>query len=326
MTGAAPSHLDVHPLCLGGNVFGWTADERTSHALLDRYAAGGGDFVDTADHYSDWVDGNPGGVSETIIGRWLARGSGGAQRMTIATKVGRYVGGGVADLRPETIAKACDASLSRLGVERIGLYYQHREDPDVPLDETLGACTALVRAGKVEQLGVSNVSASRLREMVEISHREGYEPITVVQPQYNVLDRAGYEGELEAVCREHAIACVPYYGLAMGFLSGKYRPIGQGQVPSSPRAEDALRVYGSQPRSWRVLEILRRLSTETGAPVAAVALAWLRSRETVVSTIASATTVAQLHELLAMEALTLDHEQLTALDEAGATGNAPPTA
>jgi aryl-alcohol dehydrogenase-like predicted oxidoreductase len=306
--------LEVHPLCLGGNVFGWTADERASHAVLDRYVAAGGDFIDTADSYSVWVPGNAGGVSETIIGRWLSRAGSDTQRVTIATKVGQYDAAGLGDLKPETIVAACDASLRRLGIDRIGLYYQHRDDPEVPLAESLGAFDALVREGKIERIGVSNVSADRLREMVGVVAREGYAPIAAVQTQYNLLDRAGYEDELQAVCAEHGIACVAYYGLAMGFLSGKYRSESDAKVPATPRAENAMRLYGSQPRAWRTLERLRGIAADLGVPVAAAALAWLAARETVVAAVASATTVAQLDELLTMTDARLDAAQLAALD------------
>jgi aryl-alcohol dehydrogenase-like predicted oxidoreductase len=309
--------LEVYPLCLGGNVFGWTADEATSFAVLDRYLEAGGNFVDTADVYSSWVPGNEGGESEAIIGRWMAD-RGVRDRVVVATKVGMHDGAGLGNLQPDTIARACDASLQRLGVEQIDLYYVHRDDEDVPLAESLGAFDALVRAGKIAHVGVSNVSAARLREMVAVTQQEGYAPIAALQPRYNLLDREGFEGELQAVCVEHGIACVPYYGLAMGFLTGKYRRDSDAEEIGSPRAAGALQVYGSQERAWKTLEVLTGIATAHGVAPAAVALAWLAAQPAVVAPIASARTVAQLEDLLAMADLELTEDELAALSAASA--------
>jgi aryl-alcohol dehydrogenase-like predicted oxidoreductase len=310
--------LDVHPLCLGGNVFGWTADEETSFALLDRYDAAGGNFIDTADAYSAWARGHQGGESEATIGRWIADRRASLEELTIATKIGAHGGAGLGDLRPETIRAACDASLRRLKLERIDLLYQHRDDTDVPLEESLGAFSELVQEGKIAHVGVSNVGAERLREMLAVTAREGYAPIAALQPQYNLLDRAGFEDELQGVCAENDIACVPYYGLAMGFLSGKYARDTVAAEAGTPRAKGVMKMYGGQERAWRTLDLLRELAPGYGVPVPAVALAWLAGRETVVAPIASATSLGQLDELLAMATLELSDEHVAALDEVSA--------
>ncbi|MCW3039893.1 MAG: aldo/keto reductase [Solirubrobacterales bacterium] len=317
MSALASTGLQVHPLCLGGNVFGWTADEDASFAVLDRYVAAGGNFVDTADVYSAWVPGHEGGESEAVIGRWLAA-RGGREELLVATKVGMNAGPGFANLRPETVAAACDASLQRLGVEYIDLYYAHRDDEDVPLEESLGAFDALVKAGKIAHVGVSNVSAARLREMVAVVQAEGYAPIAAVQPQYNLLDRHGFEDELQSVCLEHGIACVPYYGLAMGVLTGKYTRESVAEEIGSPRAKGAIKTYGADERTWAALHALRAIAGERGVPVAAVALAWLRSRASVLAPIASARSVEQLEDLLPLAALELTVDEVGALDTATA--------
>jgi aryl-alcohol dehydrogenase-like predicted oxidoreductase len=317
MPALASTGLDVHPLCLGGNVFGWTADEAASFATLDRYVGAGGNFVDTADVYSAWVPGHEGGESEATIGRWLAARSGGSD-VLVATKVGMLGAAGLGDLKPETIARACDGSLRRLGVEQIGLYYQHRDDQDVPLAESLGAFDALVQEGKIAHVGVSNVSADRLREMVAVTEAEGYAPIAALQPQYNLLDRSGYEAELRAVCAEHGIACVPFYGLAMGFLTGKYRRDSVAADMGTPRAKGAMKVYGSQERAWATLDVLHEIAAAHQVAPAAVALAWLGAQETVAAPIASATSVDQLDELLKMAVLELTADELAALDAVSA--------
>jgi aryl-alcohol dehydrogenase (NADP+) len=317
MPALAATGLDVHPLCLGGNVFGWTADEDASFAVLDRYAEAGGNFVDTADVYSSWVPDHAGGESEEVIGRWLAS-RGVADRMVVATKVGMHFKAGLADIRPETVLRACDASLQRLGVERIGLYYLHRDDPETPLQDTLGALDELVRAGKVAHVGLSNFGPARLREAIEITAREGYAPISVLQPRYNLLDRSEFEDELQGICVDHGIAVVPFYGLAMGFLSGKYA---RDTVPAevgTPRAKGAMKVYGSQERAWTTLDVARSVAAAHGVPVTAVALAWVKARTGVVAPIASARSVAQLEELLPMAELELSAEETEALDRAGA--------
>jgi len=309
--------LDVHPLCLGGNVFGWTADEEASFAVLDRYVAAGGNFVDTADVYSSWLPDHDGGESEAVIGRWLAA-RGNRDDVVIATKVGMHFKAGLANLQPASIARACDESRARLGVETIDLYYAHRDDEEVPLQDSLGAFDALVREGKIAHVGLSNFTAPRLREALAVVEREGYAPISVLQPQYNLLDRAGVEDELQGVCVEHGIAVVPFYGLAMGFLSGKYSRDSVAAEMGTPRAKGAMKVYGSQERSWTTLDAARAVAAAHGATVAAVALAWLKRRDAVVAPIASARSVEQLEELLGMVDVELTHDEIAALDAASA--------
>jgi aryl-alcohol dehydrogenase-like predicted oxidoreductase len=315
MRALATTGLQVHPLCLGGNVFGWTADEAASFAVLDRYREAGGNFLDSADMYSSWAPGNEGGESETIIGRWIAD-RGVRDEMVIATKVGMHDDAGLGNLKPDTVARACDASLQRLGVERIDLYYVHRDDEDVPLQESLGAFDALVRAGKIAAVGVSNVSAERLRAMIAVTQQEGYTPISALQPRYNLLDREEFEGELQDLCVEHGIACVPYHGLAMGFLTGKYRRDSAAEDIGSPRAERAIEAYGTQERAWKTLDLVIEIAAAHDVAPAAVALAWVAAQEAVVAPIASARNVEQLEDLLAMADLQLSEDELAALSAA----------
>ena len=297
--------LDVFPLCLGGNVFGWTADETQSVAVLDAYAQAGGNFIDTANSYL--VEG---GESETIIGRWL-RERGNRDDMVVATKVGGSMPG-QANLRPETIAQAARDSLRRLQTDRIDLYYAHKPDPETPLEDSLRAFDALVREGLVRHLGFSNHGPDRLAQALGIVEREGLAPITVIQDHYNLVER-DFERELAPLVAEHHLAVAPYYGLAKGFLTGKYRP-GSDAV-DSPRAERA-RAYLDD-RGLAVLEALDEVAGDRGAPVAAVALAWLRTRPGVVSPIASARTPEQLAELLPMAALDLAEDEAERLTAAG---------
>ncbi len=309
--------LQIHPLCLGGNVFGWTADEADSFAVLDRFLEAGGTFVDTADVYSAWAPGHQGGESEETIGRWLAD-RGVRDRVVLATKVGAHAGAGLGGLKPETIVAACDASLRRLGVERIDVLYAHYDDESVPLEEMLGAFDGLVGAGKVAHLGMSNVSPERLAEMTAVTFREGFAPISVLQPQYNLLDRAGYEARLREVCEANDIACVPYYGLAMGFLTGKYRRDSVAADIGSPRAKGAIKVYGTQERAWATLDVVAGIAAAHDVAPAAVALAWLAAQPTVAAPIASARNVEQLEDLLAMASLELTANELAALDAVSA--------
>lgn len=300
--------LDVFPLCLGGNVFGWTADERQSFDLLDRYAAAGGNFVDTADVYSAWVPGHAGGESESIVGRWMAsRGS--RHRMVIATKVGMHPK--LKGLAPATIRAAVEQSLRRLGVAHIDLYYAHADDPDTPIGDTLRAFDALVREGKVRYIGASNFTAPRLADALRVSEREGLARYVALQPHYNLMHRGDYEGALAELCAREQVGCLPYYALAKGFLTGKYRP---GTHVESVRASGA-GAYLDE-RGLRVLAVLDELAAAHATTVAAVALAWLRAQPTVVAPIASARTVDQLAELLPMAPLSLsdaDVARLTAL-------------
>jgi aryl-alcohol dehydrogenase-like predicted oxidoreductase len=302
--------LAVHPLCLGANVFGWTADEPESFAVLDAYKAAGGNFVDTADGYSQWVAGNHGGESEEIIGRWMAK-RGNRDAIVLATKVGsKHDRKG---LTAGNVRAAAEESLRRLQTDRIDLLYTHRDDEVTPPEETLGALDALVREGKVRHVAASNVSPARLEDALAASEREGLVRYVALQPHYNLVER-DYEDGLADVCRRHDLGCLPYYALAKGFLTGKYRPGADGV--ESQRAEGA-RAY-LDGRGERVLAALDAAAAAHDVPVAAVSLAWLAGRPTVVAPIASARTPAQLAELMAMTELELTADEARALDEAGA--------
>jgi aryl-alcohol dehydrogenase-like predicted oxidoreductase len=300
--------LDVFPLCLGGNVFGWTADEQQSFDVLDRYFAAGGNFIDTADAYSAWVPRHTGGESETIIGRWMAA-RGTRSRMVIATKVG--MSPGLKGLSPDTIRTAVVASLRRLGVTNIDLYYAHADDPQTPLEETLGAFDALVKEGKVRYIGASNFTASRLAEALNVSDRGGLTRYVALQPHYNLMHRHEYEGELSALCMRETVSCLPYFGVAKGFLTGKYRP---GTHVDSPRAT-AARAY-LDARGLRVLAALDDIAAAHQTTVAAAALAWLRAQPAVVAPIASARTASQLAELLPVADVRLTGEEVVRLNTA----------
>jgi aryl-alcohol dehydrogenase-like predicted oxidoreductase len=303
--------LEVFPLCLGGNVFGWTADRNESFRILDAYAAAGGNVVDTADVYSDWASGNTGGESEEILGQWMesrhAR-----DRMVIATKVGQA--GGLEGLAAATIRRAAEASLRRLGTDRIDLFYAHIDDPSTPLEETLGAFDALVREGKVRHVAASNITAPRLAEALAISDREGWSPYVAVQPHYNLVHRAEFEGDLAALCADRDLSCLPYSSLADGFLTGKYRP--GVKPPASERAEDALEYLDDH--GVAVLQALDEIAAGHGVPVAAVALAWLLAQPTVAAPIASARSTNQLSELLPAVDLQLTESQTAQLSRASA--------
>ncbi|MEU7213665.1 aldo/keto reductase [Streptomyces sp. NA03103] len=305
------SDLEVFPLALGGNVFGWTADQDTSFAVLDAYTAAGGNFVDTADSYSAWVDGNSGGESETVLGKWLAS-RGNRDDVVLATKVSQhpeYPG-----LSAANIKAAADASLRRLGTDRIDLYYTHFDKPEVPVEEIIGALDELVRAGKVRHIAASNISAERLAASLEFSEREGLARYVALQPHYNLVSRDTYEGELSGLAERAGLAAVPYYALAAGFLTGKYRP---GTAVDSPRAGGAAKHLETE-RGRRVLAALDEIAEAHGVPVATVALAWLAGRPTVAAPIASARTVEQLPALLGVAELNLTQDEAERLTRASA--------
>ncbi|MBY8877602.1 aldo/keto reductase [Actinacidiphila acidipaludis] len=304
------SDLDVFPLALGGNVFGWTADEAQSFAVLDAYAAAGGDFLDTADVYSAWVDGNSGGESETIIGRWLAR-RGRRDDIVVATKAGSHPD--FKGLRAGTIKKAAEASLRRLGTDHIDLYYSHFDDLDTPVEEIVTALDALVKEGKVRALGASNISAERLAASLDFAEREGLTRYEILQPHYNLVEREHYEGPLAALVAERGLSAAPYFGLAAGFLTGKYRP--GGTAVGSAR-EGKAASYLAQERGPRVLAALDEVAAAHSAEPATVALAWLGAQPTVVAPIASARTVEQLPALVAAADLKLTPEEVAVLTAA----------
>ncbi|UCM88804.1 aldo/keto reductase [Streptomyces marincola] len=301
--------LHVSPLCLGGNVFGWTADEERSFAVLDAYAEAGGNFIDTADGYSAWVEGHQGGESERVIGRWLAA-RGNRDSMVVATKVGTHPE--FTGLAAPTIKRAAEESLRRLGTDRIDLYYTHFDDESVPVEEIMTALDDLVRAGKVREIAVSNISPERLRASLAFSTRENTARYTAIQPHYNLVSRDTYEGERAALAAEYGLAAAPYYALAAGFLTGKYRP---GASPTGPRAKGAAQ-YLETERGQRVLAALDQVAAARSAAHATVALAWLASRPTVVAPIASARDTDQLPALLAAADLRLTDAELDLLTTA----------
>ncbi|HET6504333.1 MAG TPA: aldo/keto reductase [Amycolatopsis sp.] len=304
------SDLDVYPLNLGGNVFGWTADEEQSFAVLDAYAAAGGNFIDTADVYMARAAGNSGGESETIIGKWLAR-RGRRDDIVIATKVGswdRHPG-----LSAKNIQAAAEDSLRRLQTDHIDLYYAHRDFTDAPLEETLGAFDELVRAGKVRYIAASNYSAERLAEALSISDREGFARYVALQPHYNLVER-DYETELAPLVEKEGLSTLPYFALAKGFLTGKYRT--REANAGSVRAEGAVAYLDD--RGERVLAALDEIAAAHGSSPAAVSLAWLAARPTVAAPIASARTLEQLTDLLASVELQLTESEIAALDTASA--------
>ncbi|MFD4632317.1 aldo/keto reductase [Streptomyces sp. NPDC058284] len=305
------SELEVSPLALGGNVFGWTADRAASFAVLDAYTAAGGNFIDTADVYSAWVDGNKGGESETLIGEWLAE-RGNRSDVVLATKVGAHPD--FKGLSPATVKGGIDASLRRLGTDYIDLYYTHYDDPSVPVEEIIGTLDELVRDGKVRAIAASNITPERLQESLDFSDREGLARYVALQPHYNLVSRDTYEGPLQEVASRSGLAAVPYYALASGFLTGKYRPGARVESARSGRVQE----YAGTERGDRVLTALDEIAAERGAEVATVALAWLAAQPTVAAPIASARTVEQLPALLAVADLQLTEAEVARLTAASA--------
>jgi aryl-alcohol dehydrogenase-like predicted oxidoreductase len=305
--------LETPPLILGGNVFGWTADEKTSFAVLDAFVAGGGRMIDTADVYSAWVGGHKGGESEALIGAWLRR-RGRRDDVMITTKVGMLPGAGGEGLAPARIAAAADESLARLGVETIDLYLAHRDDDGQDQSDVAEAFGALVKAGKVREIGASNFSADRLASAIAAQGSHAAAPYVALQNQYNLLERGDYEGAVQDFCVEHGVAMTPYYGLASGYLSGKYRS--EADLAGKPR--DGAAAKYMKRNGPQVLAALDAVAEETGATQAQIALAWLAAQPGIAAPIASATSVAQVEELLGAMALTLTPEQLATLDEASA--------
>lgn len=310
--------LKIAPLVLGGNVFGWTADRDTSFAVLDAFvdavdAQGGGAMIDTADVYSAWVPGHSGGESESVIGEWL-RASGKRDRVLIATKVGMLPGEGGEKLAPARIAAACEASLRRLGTDRIDLYFAHQDDDSVPQEAVLEAFAALVAAGKVRVLGASNFHAARLKSANDAARAAGLPRYDALQPEYNLVSRHRFEGELQDYCVTENVGVVPYYGLASGFLTGKYRSRDDlSQSVRGGRMADLLEGKGAA-----VLAAMDAVVGETGATHAQVALAWLASQAGVTAPIASTTSVAQVNDLIGALTLELSDEQQARLTDAGA--------
>ncbi|MBL0912401.1 MAG: aldo/keto reductase [Bacteroidia bacterium] len=307
------SDLYVSPLTFGGNVFGWTADEKTSFELLDGFIAAGFNFIDTADVYSAWAPGNKGGESETIIGRWL-KSRGNRDKVIIATKVGWDFGDGRKGLAPAYIRRAVEDSLNRLQTDHIDLYQSHVDDENVPREEVLQTYAELIKEGKVRWIGASNIKAERLASALEISAKNGLPRYESLQPQYNLYDRAGFETALEKVCTENDLGVIGYYALASGFLSGKYRT--ESDLSQSARGGGVKKYLDA--RGMRILDALDRTAAETGSTPATVALAWLIQRPSVTAPIVSATSTDQLQSLVKAPELTLSAEAVQRLNEASA--------
>jgi aryl-alcohol dehydrogenase-like predicted oxidoreductase len=290
--------LAVHELCLGTNVFGWSADESESHAVLDAYAAHGGNFVDTADMYSAWKEGNVGGESETIIGNWMKK-HGNRDQMVVATKVAKLPTR--PGLSPANIAAACDESLKRLQTDHIDIYYAHHDDPTVPLEDVLGAFAQLIAEGKVRYIAASQYTGARLQEALDVSAKHNLPSYIALQDQYNLVSRNPFETEQQPVLAAHGISAIPFYGLARGFLSGKYR---EGKVVESVRAEGVKEF--ATPKGYQILSVMDEIAAAHKSSVSAVSLAWLRSNPQLSTPIASARTVEQLVEIVQVIELAAD--------------------
>ncbi|GAA0736830.1 aldo/keto reductase [Sphingomonas sp. ABOLD] len=307
------SGLEISPLVLGGNVFGWTADKAASFRILDRFVERGGVMIDTADVYSAWVSGHTGGESESVIGEWL-RTSGKRDQVLISTKVGMLPGEGGAKLAPARIAAAAEASLQRLGIETIDLYFAHQDDEDVAQADYLAAFGTLIDAGKVRALGASNFHAMRLKSALDLAAKEGLPHFRVLQPEYNLVSRRKFEGELQDLCITHNLGVIPYYGLASGFLTGKYRS--EADLSKSVRGGGMAKLLAG--KGGAVLAAMDEVAAETGASLAQIALAWLAAQDGVTAPIASATSIAQLDELIGAWDVELTRDQLDRLTAAGA--------
>ncbi len=301
------SDLDVFPIGLGGNVFGFTADEATSFAILDAWVDGGGDHIDTADSYAAWVPGNVGGESEAIIGRWLAARPGARDRVVIATKVSRHPE--FPGLAPANVRAAAEASLGRLGVDTIDLYYAHYDDPETPLEDAVGAFEALVHDGLVRAVALSNFTPERIEAWIDLAAGGPAAPVAV-QPHYNLVHRNEVEDHLVPLAQRHGIGLIPYFGLAKGFLSGKYRTA-ELQEGASPRAAAALKYV--TPQGLEILAVLDEVAAAHDSTPAAVALAWLRTRPAVAAPLASASRLDQVPELLEAGRLAPAPEEAEAL-------------
>jgi len=306
------SGLEVAPLAFGGNVFGWSADEATSFRLLDRFVEAGFNLIDTADVYSRWAPGNQGGESETIIGRWL-KASGNRDKVVIATKVGMEMGLGEAGLSKAYIFRAVERSLARLGTDHIDLYQSHKDDPSTPLEETLGAFTELIDQGKVRAIGASNYSADRLARALRVSKDNNLAAYQCLQPHYNLCERALFEAELEEVCRDGGLGVIPYFSLASGFLTGKYRSA--ADLSRSGVRGRQVEKYLNE-RGFGILKALDEVAGRCESTPARVALAWLAARPSITAPIASATSLGQLEDLILGARFELDRRSIEDLDRA----------
>jgi aryl-alcohol dehydrogenase-like predicted oxidoreductase len=305
------SDLQVSPLSFGGNVFGWTLDEKKSFEILDALVASGINFIDTADTYSTWVPGNQGGESETIIGKWLKE-RGNREDLVIATKLGGDMGDGKKGLSAKYVEEAAEASLRRLGTDYIDLYQTHYDDPETPVSETMEALDKLVKAGKVRYLGASNFSAERIAESNQFAQENNLASYISLQPIYNLHDREKLEKEYLPIVEQYDLAVIPYYALASGFLTGKYR--GEEDLSKSPRGGGMKQYFND--RGWAILKAMDEVSEEVNAPLAQIAIAWQLHKPYITAPIASATSEAQVKDLVAAASLTLSHAQMEKLDKA----------
>ena len=297
----ANTDLTIYPLCLGGNVFGYSADKENSEAVLSFYADNGGNFIDTADMYSQWAPGHIGGESETIIGNWMKK-RGNRDQMIIATKVGKL--DTKPGLSPSNIISACEDSLKRLGSDYIDIYYSHQDDLDTPIEQSLGAYDSLIRSGKVRYIAASNFTHERLQESLDISRDLNLASYIASQDQYNLMERT-YENSLMPTLKSNGLSQIPFYGLARGFLTGKYR---KGKTVESIRANGVNTSYAND-RGWAMIDKLDQIAKDKNTSVAAVALAWLRAQETVSAPIASATKLEQIKEIMPIVELSSDELQ-----------------
>ncbi len=307
------SGLEVSPICLGGNVFGWTADEPASFAILDAFLGAGFNFVDTADVYSRWLPGHKGGESETVLGNWFKR-SGKRKQVILATKVGIEMAPDKKGLSKAYILREVEDSLQRLQTDYIDLYQSHIDDLATPLEETLGAYDQLIKQGKVRAIGASNYSAERLAVALKTSKEQGLPRYQCLQPHYNLYERAGYERELEPLCVKDGIGVIPYFALASGFLTGKYRS--ESDLSKGPRGQ-MVKKYLDE-RGFRILAALDKVAAQLHATPGKVAIAWLIARPSITAPIASATSVEQLMDLVDAANLRLDEDSIKALNEASA--------
>ncbi|TWR31096.1 aldo/keto reductase [Mucilaginibacter pallidiroseus] len=305
------SGIKVVPLVFGGNVFGWTANEKQSFELLDAFVDAGLDFIDTADVYSYWVPGNKGGESEIIIGNWLKQ-SAKRDKVIIATKVGKPMGEGKKGLSKAYITKAVEDSLTRLQTDYIDLYQSHDDDQNTPIEETLETYTDLIKQGKVRAIGASNYGATRLKEALQVSADNGFARYESLQPEYNLYDREDYETQYEALCRENNLGVISYYSLASGFLTGKYRS--EDDLNKSQRGGGVKKYLN--PRGYKILAALDKVAKEYGTTPASVALAWVMARPGITAPIASATSIEQLQALIAATNLQLNGDAIDALTTA----------
>src|SRR5208282_3681813 len=305
------SGLQVSPICLGGNVFGWTADERTSFSILDSFVGAGFNFIDTADVYSRWVPGHTGGESETVLGNWFKQ-SGKRKNVILATKVGIELAPDKKGLSKAYILREVEDSLQRLQTDYIDLYQSHIDDASVPLEETLEAYAQLIKQGKVRAIGASNYSSERLVEALKVSKQHGLPRYESLQPHYNLYERAGYEKELEPVCLKEGIGVIPYFALASGFLTGKYRS--ENDLAKGPRGQ-MVKKYLDE-RGFRILAALDEVAAKLHSTLGKVAIAWLIARPSITAPIASATSVEQLKDLVEAASLQLDPGSIETLNQA----------